>query len=187
MVYGILKKTGFWALLAVALALMPAAAVQRYRAAKEIRLIHQLVAGRDIEAGPMLHADAELRLARAYYLKQKRRYDEALEQLNSLVDDPDPERQTRVRYNLGNLYLEQAMAKLADGDVNAALPLAGLAKQAYRQTLRLDSGHWDAKYNLEVAMQLLPEPEARSMPEEDEKASGKKLWTTIPGFPRGLP
>jgi len=73
-------------------------------------------------------------------------------------------------------------------NINAAMPLAGLAKQAYRQSLALDSRQWDAKYNLEAAMRLLPEMDKISPEDEDETVQQKtQLWTTVPGFPRGLP
>lgn len=63
-----------------------------------------------------------------------------------------------------------------------------LAKQAYRQALALDSGFWDAKYNLELAMRLLPEFDRISPTElDDDAAKPSQLWTTVPGFPRGLP
>lgn len=63
-----------------------------------------------------------------------------------------------------------------------------MAKQAYRQALTLNSRYWDAKYNLEVAMRLLPEMDRITMEKDDPIAEKKaKLWATVPGFPRGLP
>ena len=72
--------------------------------------------------------------------------------------------------------------------INEATSLASLAKQAYRQALALDSQHWDAKYNLEVAMRLLPEMDRITLQDDEPAPQEKvKLWATVPGFPRGLP
>ncbi len=72
--------------------------------------------------------------------------------------------------------------------INEATALASLAKQAYRQALALDSQYWDAKYNLEVAMRLLPEMDRITMQDDEPAPQEKvKLWATVPGFPRGLP
>ena len=103
------------------------------------------------------------------------------------MDKGDQKFQAKARYNLGNLYLEQAMQQVKAMNINEALPLAGLAKQAYRQSLALDSGNWDAKYNLEVAMRLLPEMDRVDMPDDEPKNQKSQLWTTVPGFPSGLP
>jgi len=64
-----------------------------------------------------------------------------------------------------------------------------LAKDAYKKALRLDPNHWDSKYNLEVAMRLLPEMDRirREDGEEENDEEEGALWTTVPGFPRGLP
>jgi mxaK protein len=103
------------------------------------------------------------------------------------MDKGDSALQTTVRYNLGNMYLEQAVEQLEAKNINAAQPLVALAKQAYRQALALNSHFWDAKYNLEMAMRLLPEMDRIDMKDDGSNAPPPQLWTTIPGFPRGLP
>jgi len=120
-------------------------------------LIAQLVAGKDVDVSKVISGKPELRLARALYLKQKHRYDEALSTLSLIMEQGDQAFRAKVRYNLGNLYLEQAMNHVETMKMSEALPLVDLAKQAYRQALALDSRDWDSKYNLEVAMRLLPE------------------------------
>jgi mxaK protein len=59
-------------------------------------------------------------------------------------------------YNLGNLYLGQALKAGPDRALES-LPLIELAKQSYRDLLRDDPGDWDARYNLERALWLAPE------------------------------
>ncbi|MBS3963941.1 MAG: MxaK protein [Methylomonas sp.] len=137
---------------------------------------------------PQTDAPPELHLAQAIYLKQHQFHDQALAALSRLVGQGNSRLQSQSRYNLGNFYLSQAMTEIDQGRINQALPLLTLAKQAYRQALRLDTGFWDAKYNLEVAMALLPEFDRISQEKPDDDASKpSQLWTTLPGFPRGLP
>lgn len=177
-----------WLTLASGLTATLYGAADWYRIHAGNALIAKLVSGRDVELDRVIGGPFELRLARAYYLKNKHRYDEALATLSLVIDQGDAARQARNRYNLGNLYLEQAIAQAEAMNINAAMPLAGLAKQAYRQSLALDSNQWDAKYNLEAAMRLLPEMDRISPEDEEEPVQQKtQLWTTVPGFPRGLP
>lgn len=154
---------------------------------RENKLIEQLLSGVDIDINKVVTGHPELRLVRAHYLKQKRQYDEAFSALSLIMDKGDWQFQTKVRYNLGNQYLEQAVEQVETMNMNEALPLAGLAKQAYRQALQIDSRNWDAKYNLEVAMRLLPEMDRINTPEDAVNNQKTQLWTTVPGFPRGLP
>jgi mxaK protein len=158
-----------------------------YNIHQENELIRQLLTGKEVDISEVITGHPELRLARALFLKQKHRYDEALSTLGLVMDKGDRSFQARIRYNLGNLYLEQAVQQAEAMNTNEALPLAGLAKQAYRQALALDSRNWDAKYNLEVAMRLLPEMDSITLPEEAPSHRKAQLWTTVPGFPRGLP
>ena len=58
-----------------------------------------------------------------------------------------------ARYNLGN-------ARMAGGDLPGAI-------EAYRQALRGEPGHQDAKYNLELARRRLEEQEQQDPPPED--------------------
>lgn len=158
-----------------------------YRVDRENAWIDRLLSGHDIAIERVVRAGPEVRLARAVYLRQKRRYDDAMATLNLIIDRGNPEFQSKVRYNLGNLYLSQAVEQAEAMNVNDALPLAGLAKQAYRQALSIDSNFWDAKYNLEVAMRLLPEMNRINVGDDEPEGRKSQIWTTVPGFPRGLP
>ena len=64
------------------------------------------------------------------------------------------------------------------GDHDLAMPLIELAKQNYTEVLRANSGHWDAKFNLELALVLAPEldpvdPMAQRNPERSPRAISK--------------
>jgi len=158
-----------------------------YQAQRANRLIKELAQGREPGFAEIMAAAPEVKLARALQLKRQGRYDEALAAMNAIINSGDKALQTQIRYNLGNLYLEQAIAKTETMAIADAQPLLALAKQAYRQALVLDSGFWDAKYNLDVAMRLLPELDRINMEQEPAPKQQAPLWTTVPGFPRGLP
>ncbi|MCF7967233.1 MAG: MxaK protein [Methylobacter tundripaludum] len=182
-----IRHITLWAALALSLAAFVYSAGALYDIHRDNDLIRQLISGKDVAVNKVISGEPELRLARAFYFKQKHRYDEALSTLSLIMDKGDRDFQAKARYNLGNLYLEQAMQQAKAMNINEAMPLAGLAKQAYRQSLALNSKDWDAKYNLEVAMRLLPEMDRVDMPDDELKNQKSQLWTTVPGFPRGLP
>lgn len=182
------RHIGLWSTLVFSLAVVLYNVGMMYGIYYDNNLIRELTLGQDVVINKVVSGKPELRLARAFYFKQKHRYDEALSTLSLIMDKGDQQFQAKVRYNLGNLYLEQAMLQVKAMDMNEALPLAGLAKQAYRQSLALDSRNWDAKYNLEVAMRLLPEMDRADVPDDNSPINQRtQLWTTVPGFPRGLP
>jgi mxaK protein len=58
-------------------------------------------------------------------------------------------------FNRGNINLREAL-KLSSSD-GRQIPLVELAKQDYRSALALDSSMWNARYNLEVALRVVPE------------------------------
>jgi mxaK protein len=158
-----------------------------YRVQQQNAWIAQLNAKQDIASEQLIHAAPEVRLARALYYQRQHRYDEALATLSLIMNQGDAKLQAIVRYNLGNVYLEQALEKIEAQNALAAQPLVALAKQAYRQSLALNSQSFDAKYNLELAMRLLPEMDRVDMKDEDGKTAPPQLWTTLSGMPRGLP
>ncbi len=182
-----LRHISLWSALALSLSGALYSAAMLYGIHQDNELIRQLTSGKDVAVNKVIGGEPELRLARAFYFKQKHRYDEALSTLSLVMDKGDQKFQAKARYNLGNLYLEQAIQQVKATHINEALPLLGLAKQSYRQSLALDSGNWDAKYNLEVAMRLLPEMDRVDMPDDEPTNRKSQLWTTVPGFPRGLP
>ena len=177
-----------WGALLVCLALAAMQLATVYRIHRENAWLNELLTGHDIDIEKAMTAAPQVRLARAVYLRQKLQFNEALDTLSLIVNQGDKRLQTQSRYNLGNVYLAQALDEVEAGRINQAMPLLTLAKRAYRQALALDSGFWDAKYNLELAMKLLPEFDRISPGDaDDDAAKPSQLWTTVPGFPRGLP
>lgn len=143
-------------------------------------------AGELERAGELNHAHG--RFARAYALQQRGAFDPAVKAYGAVAAPPGSQLEAAVTFNLANLYLDRA---LAQGHVEAAaddltVPLVELAKQHYRELLRGDPGDWEAKYNLELALVLLPDvPELESgeefMPEHSRRAiAPKQAYEQLP-------
>lgn len=96
------------------------------------------------------------------------------------------QKRAAILYNMANWRTRQAIGLVSKGDIDKAAALINLAKSEYRLSLRLDPDHWDAKYNLDVAMRIVRDlPQAENLQEQD--GTPKKIWTDLPGVPKGLP
>jgi len=92
-----------------------------------------------------------------------------------------------ARYNSANLLLRQA-ARLQDTpQAGQAIPLVELAKEGLREVLRRHPGDWNARYNLERAQRLLPDPEEADLDPPDLARNAERAATTMRGFSPGLP
>ncbi|HUL65047.1 MAG TPA: MxaK protein [Burkholderiaceae bacterium] len=125
--------------------------------------------------------------AQAYYLAARGDDDRALN-LYKRLQDEGGELAQAARYNAGNIHLRQALAlKAARGDaaLGAMITPTELAKQAYRDVLRASSSDWDARFNLERALRLLPDQDDDTeggTPRHSERAA-----TTMRNVTLGLP
>lgn len=172
-------------ILAVLLALMAWQAYQLYRLRADNRLIQALVDGQDIAAPET--ASPEALFARAAFLLARDRDEEASALFGAFQRQGGAKRRASFLYNLANAKLRRAFDLVGKGQLDNAAPAVAIAKDLYRQALRLEPHFWNAKYNLEVAMGVIRDlPQASSGREENEQLS-KKLWTDVPGFPSGLP
>lgn len=149
--------------------------------------IDRLRAGSDVEVDPASAAPAVLD-ARAAYLLRRNRIDEAQPLLDEAGERADAAVNVRMLYNMANARLRAAIKAIEQGNYDKAIPLVTLAKAEYRSALRLDPEHWDAKYNLDVAMRLVRDlPQAVGEDEDKPLETPEKLWTDLPGAPKGLP
>ncbi|MEZ5450140.1 MAG: hypothetical protein R3E89_14610 [Thiolinea sp.] len=67
------------------------------------------------------------------------------------------------QYNMGRLYLQQALAARQSSQPREGqqfLPLAELAQAEFRAVLRTDPGYYNARLSLEQTLSLLPEDNA---------------------------
>ena len=91
-------------------------------------------------------------------------------------------------YNSANLLLRQALVVRAGTQPGQAIALIELAKELYRDVLRADPQHWDARYNLDRAQRLLPDPdEALEAAPPDTNRNAERAATTMRGYSPGLP
>lgn len=114
-------------------------------------------------------------LANAYTLQQQGRPEDALAAYGLVAEAGVPGLDYVAKFNTAGLYLEQALAARGSGNHDLATPLIEFAKESYRELLRINSNDWKSKYNLERALQLLPELEEESyeddvMPERSPRA-----------------
>jgi mxaK protein len=126
-----------------------------------------------------------LRFAQAHALAASGADDAALARYGVLQGD-SPLGQA-ARYNSANLLMRQAVALRAEDKPGQALALIELAKEHYRDVLRHDPGHWHARYNLERAQRLVPDPEESDAPVAGPQRSAERAATTMRGFSPGLP
>jgi mxaK protein len=176
-----------WILLATSVAVALAAGgllLSDWRTNADIK---ELGAGKDVVVDSAT-APSALIEARSAFLLTRDRIDEAQPLLDQASLRADADAHARMLYNMGNARVRAALKAIEQGNFDRAIPLVALAKTEYRAVLRLDPDNWDARYNLDIAMRLVRDL-PRGEGEDDEEASKKpaKLWTDLPGVPKGLP
>ena len=97
------------------------------------------------------------RIARAYRLHMDGKLEDAIVAYGAIALESEPELRAVRHFNLANLYLERAVELEREDETQAAMSLVELAKQNYREILALDPPHWDARYNLSRALEMLPD------------------------------
>lgn len=149
-------------------------------------MIEALSAGRDIDVG--VDARPEVLFARIGFLSARSKFDRARILLEALDLNGGAQSRARGHYLLANGLLRQALTHIEGSELDAAIPFVNLAKREYRRALQLRPDYWDAKYNLDVAARLVRDfPDFEQKSGDELSADPKKLWTDIPGKPKGLP
>jgi mxaK protein len=144
------------AIICAALALMLGSMMlfDGYRIYDASRFNGELRAGQYARAGE--HASLHGQLANAYALHRGGQFQKAVKLYGQVEEAADSTIRPVIMFNLATLYLQRAMASGRHGR-DVSLPLIELAKESFRELLRIDSSDWDAKYNLELAIRLSPE------------------------------
>lgn len=169
---------------AACVALVAVVATQGLRLAQALRV--DSAVARAAEPDARDRDVPEARLARALALGAAGRYEAALAAHKALIQGEGGALKEAALYDLGNLHLHEALKNGAK-DAGAALPLVELAKQSYRDALRIAPADWDARYNLERALQLAPEID-EDAPDDSEPAPNKeRTVTTAPVGRSDLP
>lgn len=158
-----------------------------YEARRDNRTIVALERGDDIGVD-VRRVSGEVMAARLHYLLARDRIDEAqviVDASSRIVDAP---LRARLLYNHANARVRQAIGMVGRGHVDKAIPVTTLAKDEYRLALRLDPAAWDIKHNYDVAMRIVRDfPGYEREGEEVPPDAPKRLWTDLPGVPRGAP
>jgi mxaK protein len=176
------RRLGRWLL--AALALVAALAVQdAWRWQRDSRLNQRIAAGGP--GGDAAGAPAELRFARAHAQAASGAHEAALARYGTLQEDAALGR--AARYNSANLLLRQAVELRDAAHPGQALALIELAKEHYRELLRRDPDDWDARYNLERAQRLQPDPDGADESIPDTRRDAERAATTMRGHSPGLP
>jgi mxaK protein len=101
-----------------------------------------------------------------------------------LLSNEDKLLAAQAYYNRGIITLKQA-ASMQDGDPKK-IPLIGLAKQDFRHALAIEPKMWNARYNLEAALNLVPELPIDDDPFEKNEISSSRSIEAV-GFRVDLP
>ena len=172
-----------WLLLALTLGVAAAAAWSWQRKAGDNAIIAAGQASRRFPADAPLQP--ALRFAQAHELAASGSLEPALARYRGL--NAEPEFGTAARYNSANLLVRQAVEVRASTQPGQAIALLELAKEYYRDVLRDDPAHWDARYNLERAQRLLPDPDDEDTTSVDLPRNRERAATTMRGYSPGLP
>lgn len=132
----------------------------------------------------------EIRFAAAHALAASGVHDQALDRYRSLqsaASSDDTPLGRAARFNAANLLLRQAITVRAGDQPGQAITLIELAKESYREVLRHEPEHWGARYNLERAQRLLPDPGEVDDAPSEAKRDAERAATTMRGYSPGLP
>lgn len=152
----------------------------------ENRIVAALKAGRDIPVS-VDRSDA-LVYARLDFLLYRDRIEEAEPYVERIARSRNDRLAAEGLMAGGNARMRRAIEFLELGKVDDAVPYVGVAKQRYIQGLKRDPTNWSLKYDLDVAMRLVRDfPELEVTGDDETPAIPKKLWTELPGLPKGLP
>jgi mxaK protein len=130
-------------------------------------------------------APPEVLFAQAYAQAASGAADQALNRYATLQGD-SPLGQA-ARYNGANLLLRQGMVLHAGAQPGQALAMIELAKEGYREILRANPADWAARYNLERAQRLVPDPDELDEAPPELNRSAERAATTMRAFSPGLP
>jgi mxaK protein len=158
-----------------------------FAACEGVRLREALRVNAAIAAAEMTRSSSipEAQFARAAALAKRGDFEGALKEYKALSHGRREDIATAALYNAGNLQLRHALKEGREAAV-LALPLIELAKQSYRGVLRRDPQSWDARYNLERALWLAPEPD-EVLTESVQRTGENRVMSTLQNTRADLP
>lgn len=177
------RRTFHAAFAAVAVILAGGAAWQSVRLNEAERVNEAIVRAAALSNASTL---PEAQFARAVALARNGKTDEALKAYKTLAQGGRADLRVAALYNVGNLHIREAERTVKE-DPTQSLPLIELAKQSYRDLLRVQPADWDARYNLERALQLAPELDDTPVDDEETQEPEEHVSSTLQGARMDLP
>jgi mxaK protein len=173
------------AVLVLAIATALFSSVWLLRSIHQNRIVAALADGHDIVVGTR---DApELMFARARFFLIRDEFEQAQPLTERVVQVGGARMAADMLYDAGNAHLHHAIQLIENNKFDAATADVVLARDSYTRALRIEPGFWDAKYNLDIAMRLVRDLPDVDLPRSDLKRPAFKLWTDLPGLPKGGP
>lgn len=157
-----------------------------FRAERANSVVRQLLARNDTPISVRTATPQEI-LARINESLRRDKIDDAQATLSSSAERLPPVVHAAALYNIANSRTLLAAEAVHRGDLDGAAALINLAKSEYRLALKLDPASWDARYNIDVAMRIVRDLPLGNNPDKESPNAPKKLWTDLPGIPKGLP
>jgi len=152
----------------------PATVQSRAQVSSGSERVAATVAAKAVGNQPKPGASREAKLAWAIALSSARRYGEAANVFDALIEDGTSDAIGRAAlFDSANMYLRQGAGDGADA--LRSLPLVEQAKARYRTLLRVAPDDWDARYNLERALRVAPETVADTDAEQGTTKRDIKL------------
>jgi mxaK protein len=177
---------GVVAALIISLVGLAVSAHALYRAHALNTLVMQSRVGKEQDEAP-----PEALFAKAYQLRKDGNLDAALQLYNQLAQVSGREFQSRLSYNIGNIYVERAQIDAQFGRFKDIGTLVGIARTQYQRALRLDSKFYDAKYNLEYTRFLVTKRDSEQQKYEGglgpDHEQRKMDWAEFYQMPTGFP
>jgi len=163
----------------LALALLGVALAQQLRSLGATHEFNHSLATGDW-ATAATHESAYGRLAHAYRLHRDGRLDEAVTAYGQFSEHDPPVLRHSARFDLASLYLQRAQHRDIEDDTR--VPLVELAKQLLREVLREQPHDWDARYNLSVALLLVPDVEIEELAESRNLERAPRAPQATPAY-----
>ncbi len=181
---GLSRRTALRTLLA-GLALLAAAATVDLLQVRRAHTLNALIAAGTPPQDDGAQGVPEVRFAQAHAIAARGDADEAVRRYGLLQDDA--RLGAAARYNGAGLLLRQAQALTDAQRKGQSLALVELAKEGYRDLLRRNSDDWPARYNLERAQRMVPDPEEADDDALAPRKGAERAATTMRGYSPGLP
>jgi mxaK protein len=169
-------------LLVVIFILSLLAAAQSALSIRQLNNINSFIA--DPIEGEQAPKHLKAQFSLAYSEVENNQLTPALDRLTTVLATKDPELETAAYFNRANIHLRDAQALASDD--NARIALVGLAKQDYRSALLVNPEFWDARYNLELSLLMVPEDPADNKPYTRRKDAESVVVKAV-GFRVDLP